>query len=78
MSSGKYPEAETVRAVMETRSRLQKLEKKHPKRSALLRLRLLEAQSDYRDTLVTEAEFRDRVADISERAGESKTDEVPV
>ena len=68
----KYPEASTVRAIMEARSLLQTLEKNHPKRSALLRLQLLEAQSDYRDTLIDEDEFRTRVTAVAERASENK------
>jgi hypothetical protein len=65
---GRYPDAETVRAILEARTRLEKLVKKHPKRSALLRLRLLEAQGDYRDRLIDEAAFRDVLVDISAQA----------
>ena len=68
----KYPEASTVRAITEARSLLQALEKNHPKRSALLRLQLLEAQSDYRDTLIDEGEFRVRVTDVA-RAAEARS-----
>jgi len=65
---GRYPDAETVRAIMEARAGLEKLVKKHPKRSALLRLRLLEAQSDYRDRLIDEEAFRAILIDIGELA----------
>jgi hypothetical protein len=74
-AQGKYPDADTVRAIMAARSQLEKLVKKHPKRSALLRLRLLEAQTDYRDRLIDEVEFRIRLTDITERASSEKSDE---
>ena len=74
-AQGKYPDAETVRAIMAARSHLEKLVKKHPKRSALLRLRLIEAQTDYRDRLIDEAEFRARLTDIIERASADKNEE---
>jgi hypothetical protein len=59
-----YTEATTVTSLLEARRLLNGLARKHPKRSAQLRLRLLEAQTDYNGGLIDEEDLQGRIAEI--------------
>jgi len=61
-----YSEAETVRNLLEARRLLNGLARKHPKRSAQLRLKLLEAQTDFNGGLIDEDDLRGRIEEVVE------------
>ncbi|TBN58398.1 hypothetical protein EYE40_13905 [Glaciihabitans arcticus] len=59
-----YSDASTVTGLLDARRLLSGLAKKHPKRSAQLRLRLLEAQTDFNSDMIDEEELQGRIAEI--------------
>jgi len=61
-----YSEAETVRNLLEARRLLNGLARKHPKRSAQLRLKLLEAQTDFNGGLIDEDDLQGRIEEVVE------------
>ena len=61
-----YADATTVTGLLDARRLLSGLAKKHPKRSAQLRLRLLEAQTDFNGDIIDEDELQGRNAEIVE------------
>jgi len=61
-----YAEAVTVTGLLDARRLLNGLARKHPKRSAQLRLRLLEAQTDFNGGLIDEEELQNRIEEIVE------------
>ena len=61
-----YSEAETVRNLLEARRLLNGLARKHPKRTAQLRLKLLEAQTDFNGGLIDEDDLQGRIEEVVE------------
>jgi len=59
-----YADVTTVTGLLDARRLLSSLAKKHPKRSAQLRLRLLEAQTDFNGDIIDEDELQGRIAEI--------------
>jgi len=61
-----YAEAHTVTRLLEARRLLNGLARKHPKRSAQLRLNLLEAQTDYNGGIIDEPDLQTRIDEVIE------------
>ena len=66
-----YAEAGTVTSLLDARRLLNALARKHPKRSAQLRLRLLEAQTGFNGGLIDEEELQGRIEEIVELGSRS-------
>jgi len=61
-----YTDVNTVTSLLDARRLLNGLARKHPKRSAQLRLRLLEAQTDFNGGIIDESELQERIVEIVE------------